>query len=280
MQSENFTKIKLLFEIFEIICPNAKFSIDKKIWKMVSINDHQTACIQFDMDSNECMIYNTKEQQNFDMDLSLIIEGLSDVRGDYNMTLHISENKKKFNLKLKNENTEIDYSQNIINNDKPVQDYSNLCKANLIISFDMIEFMNICDEFSEISVYVTISYSNNNLSFKSSNNNNYTKSYSYSYDETTKTFSRKTIISNLDKYDKSYKEKTDHYINIIENTDEEISSVYIVNDLLSLKRCHNISNSIKIYLSNDYPLMITFPVGKYGNVICGFSPLKNNEKNI
>jgi hypothetical protein len=51
------------------------------MWKMTSINDHQTARIQFDMNSNECMIYNTKEPQNFDMDLSLIIERLSDVRG-------------------------------------------------------------------------------------------------------------------------------------------------------------------------------------------------------
>ena len=70
------------------------------------------------------------------------------------------------------------------------------------------------------------------------------------------------------------------YIDTIrENKDDIIQGNFSLKYLVLFTKCTNLSNTVELYLKNDYPLIIKYTVASLGNIKLCLSPQVENSTN-
>ena len=57
-----------------------------------------------------------------------------------------------------------------------------------------------------------------------------------------------------------------------QNPDEIIQGIFTLKNLVLFSKCTNLSNSIEMYLKNDYPLIIMYTVASLGQIKLCLAP--------
>lgn len=120
---------------------------------------------------------------------------------------------------------------------------------NSVITLPSNDFQKICRDINNLSEFVEIKNINNQLII--SCNGDFC--------------SQETIISDSDQ-----KMTTDEA-----STQEIFQGVFNIKYLVMFTKCTNLSNTVELYLKNDYPLIIQYTVGSLGSVKLCLAPQQN-----
>ena len=62
---------------------------------------------------------------------------------------------------------------------------------------------------------------------------------------------------------------------VVDDTPEIFQGIFNVKYLVLFTKCTNLSNTVELYLKNDYPLIIQYTVGSLGSVKLCLAPQQN-----
>ena len=118
---------------------------------------------------------------------------------------------------------------------------------NSVITLPSNDFQKICRDINNLSDFVEIKNVNNQLIISCLGD----------------FCSQEIIISDSDQ-------------TIMDANQEIFQGVFNVKYLVLFTKCTNLSNTVELYLKNDYPLIIQYTVGSLGSVKLCLAPQQNN----
>jgi proliferating cell nuclear antigen len=114
-----------------------------------------------------------------------------------------------------------------------------------VITLPSSDFQKICRDINNLSEYVEIKNLNNQLIISCCGD----------------FCSQETIISD-----------SDHKTTSEDDNQEIFQGIFSIKYLVLFTKCTNLSNTVELYLKNDYPLIIQYTVGSLGSVKLCLAP--------
>ena len=229
--------------------------------KLFSMSANKTLLVHLKLNADKFEKYICKETISLGLNMDNYFKIIKLIESNETLRLYV-EKKEPYLLAIERFNKE----ENILNtNYLKLMDIPNNVpfvpdlKFNQIIVMNSARFQKICKEIYTFNDYIQIQCVNGVLYFNSKCSKNKVN--------TTKQ-SIKIIPSNNNNNENNIKYES--------NNDEIFEGTYNLKYLVQFSKCSNLSNTVKLHIGNDLPLLIECDVAELGNIRICIMPIEDD----
>jgi proliferating cell nuclear antigen len=240
---------KTLIEAAKELLTDTCIEFDESGMKIVAMDTSHIVLVHLKLDANKFEYFQCKQKIVIGVNMINFHKLIKTLSSNDTLTMFIDElNYNQLGIKCENveKNTRTTFKLNLLDLDNP-KITVNPAEFNSVITLPSADFQKICRDCHNISDMVEIKNINDQLIFSCKGD----------------FCSQETILSEHDG------------MNTIGNGKKQgaiVQGVFSLKYLVLFTKCTNLSNTVEIYLKNDYPLIVKFLVASLGELKLCLSP--------
>lgn len=231
--------------------------------RIVALDPHRTLLIYVKLNADEFdeFYVKTKTMYSIGLDLIQLHKFMKTVDKESIMTMKIAKDDDQY-IKFELENTSkghITYfDQKVLDIDDDPTKLPQGTNFEMSVAMDTSDFRKICQEMSQFSEYVEITCTAKEITFR--------------------------CKGDITDFVKTFKHADNGSLRILCMNKENkkglmmVQAIYNLKHLVTFGKCVNLCTEMRLFLKNDYPLFINYPIGNIGKMLVGLSPV--DEKTI
>lgn len=231
--------------------------------RIVAIDPHRTLLIYVKLNADEFdeFYVRTKTTYSIGLDLIQLHKFMKTVDKESIMTMKIMKDDEQY-IKFELENTgkgQVTYfDQKVLDIDDDPTKLPQGTNFEMSVAMDTSDFKKICQEMSQFSEYVEITCTAKEITFR--------------------------CKGDVTDFVKTFKHADNGSLRILCMNKENkkglmmVQAIYNLKHLVTFGKCVNLCTEMRLFLKNDYPLFINYPIGNIGKMLVGLSPV--DEKTI
>ena len=244
---------KLLTEALKEILTEANIQCDSTGLKIIEMDSSHTILVHLKLDADKFEHYECNEKQVFGISMLNFYKLIKTIGNNDTLTLFVEDtNKSELGIKIENSenNTETTFGLNLLDlNMKTIQIPKTAFKNIMTLPSNL--FQKICRDMSQLSEIIEIKSVNNKLICFCKGD----------------FASQETVLG----------ETTNGMTYVInEDPDDIVQGNYSLKSLFLFTKCTNLCNTIKLYIKNDYPLIIEYSCANLGIIRLCLAPKTEN----
>lgn len=231
--------------------------------RIVALDPHKTLLIYVKLNADEFdeFYVRTKSMYSIGLDLVQLHKFMKTVDKESIMTMKIMKDDEQY-IKFELENTgkgQITYfDQKVLDIDDDPTKLPQGTNFEMSVAMDTSDFRKVCQEMSQFSEYVEITCTAKEITFR--------------------------CKGDVTDFVKTFKHTDNGSLRILCMNKENkkglmmVQAIYNLKHLVTFGKCVNVCTEMRLFLKNDYPLFINYPIGSIGKMLVGLSPV--DEKTI
>jgi proliferating cell nuclear antigen len=243
--------IKVLIEALKEILTDTVIEITEEYIKICTMDSSHIILIHLKLDADKFEYFYCEGKKLIGINILNLNKIIKTINNNDTLTLYMYKNDvNHLCIKLENveKNTKRITKLNLLDLENTNFEIPS-ARFNTVITLPSNDFQKICRDINNLSEYVEIKNVNNQLIF----------------DCLGDFCSQEIVISDSDQ-------------TVMDDGSNEIfQGVYNVKYLVLFTKCTNLSNTVELYLKNDYPLIIQYTVGSLGSVKLCLAPQQDNN---
>lgn len=242
--------IKVLIEALKEILTDTVIEITEEYIKICTMDSSHIILIHLKLDADKFEYFHCEGKKLIGVNILNLNKIIKTINNNDTLTLYMYKNDPNhLCIKLENieKNTRRITKLNLLDLENTNFEIPSAV-FNSVITLPSNDFQKICRDINNLSEYVEIKNVNNQLIF----------------DCLGDFCSQEIIISDSDQQ-------------VIDNSQEIFQGIYNVKYLVLFTKCTNLSNTVELYLKNDYPLIIQYTVGSLGSVKLCLAPQQDSN---
>ena len=240
---------RTMIEALRGILPEANFEFDHTGMKVVTMDTSQTVLIHLKLHADRFESYHCLDKIVLGLNMHHYFSLIKTIGNSDTLTLYVKENKPNV-LSIKIENNEKNqmtiYNINLIDVDQICFDIPPV-EFDSVITLPSDEFHKITRDMNNLSEKIEIKSTASQLILSCKGD-----------------FATRQTIMGETPGGMSYIDNT--------NPDEIVQGIFTLKDLVMFGKCTNLSNTIEMYLKNDYALIIKYTVASLGEIKLCIAP--------
>jgi proliferating cell nuclear antigen PCNA len=230
--------------------------------RIIALDQYKTLLIYVRLNSDEFEEFYVKPKTLFSIGLDLVQlhKFMKTVDKDSIMTIKIEKDDEqhvKFELSNSLKNSVATYEQKVMDIDDDPTKLPVDTSFEMSVAMDTTDFKKICQEMSNFAEHVEITCTPRDIKFRC-------EADSSAYEKTFKS-SETTGVRILCPEKDNKKDKL-----------IMVQAIYNLKHLVTFGKCVNLCTEMQLFLKNDYPLFINYPIGNIGKMLVGLSPVDSN----
>jgi proliferating cell nuclear antigen len=240
--------IKILIEAMKEILTDTVFEFTPEGIKICTMDSTHTILIHLRLDSGKFEKYHCDGRRLIGMNMLNLNKIIKTINNNDTLTMFMNnDNCNVFGIQIENneKNTRRVTYMNLLdleNNNMEIPSAT----FNSVITLPSNDFQKICRDINGIAEYIEIKNVNNKLILSCSGD----------------FCSHEITIADSDQVTVEHSE----------NMSEIFQGVFNLKYLVMFTKCTNLSNTVELYLKNDYPLIIRYTVGSLGEIKLCLAP--------
>jgi proliferating cell nuclear antigen len=243
--------IKVLIEALKEILTDTVIEITEEYIKICTMDSSHIILIHLKLDADKFEYFYCEGKKLIGINILNLNKIIKTINNNDTLTFYMYKNDvNHLCIKLENveKNTKRITKLNLLDLENTNFEIPS-ARFNTVITLPSNDFQKICRDINNLSEYVEIKNVNNQLIF----------------DCLGDFCSQEIVISDSDQ-------------TVMDDGSNEIfQGVYNVKYLVLFTKCTNLSNTVELYLKNDYPLIIQYTVGSLGSVKLCLAPQQDNN---
>ena len=244
---------RCLIEALKEILTDANLEIDSSGIKIIAIDTSHTVLVHLKLDASNFEVFHCKEKKQLGINMINFYKFIKIISNNDTLSLYVAKNDynnlgikiengdknslTKFNLKL------LDISDDNI--EIPSLEFES------VITMSSSEFQKLCRDMNNIGELIEITSIDNILKFK--------------------------VDGDIGTAEHLLGQDIKNNLTINNNTSNNIiQGIYNLKNLVMFTKCTNLCNQIKIFIKNDYPLIIIYNVASLGEIKLCLAPINDN----
>jgi proliferating cell nuclear antigen len=235
--------IRVLVEALKEILTDVNILFDETGMKIMEMDSSHTVLVYLKLDKDKFEYYNCTTPRTVGISMINFFKLIKTMTNNDTLTLYIDDiDEDKLGIKIENgdKNSITTYKLNLMDlNDDQFEIPSTT--FNFVITMPSIDFQKICRDMNSLATVIDIQSVGQQLRFSCKGD----------FAE------QETIIG----------EATNGMVFVKQNEnveDEIVQGLFMLKNLVMFTKCTNLSNTVDIYLKNNYPLVICYNVGSLG----------------
>lgn len=239
--------------------------------RIIALDPYRTLLIYVKLSSEEFQEFYVKPKTMYSIGLDLVQlhKFMKTVDKDSVMTMKIDKEDQQF-IKFELENTVKNnittYQQKVMDIDDDPTKLPSDTSFEMSVAMDTSDFRKICQEMSQFADYVEITCTPKEIRFRCEGDSAAFEKVFKSSDNT----GVRIMCPEKAKEKNGEKGKKDKLV--------MVQAIYNLKHLVTFGKCVNLCTEMQLFLKNDYPLFINYPIGNIGKMLVGLSPV--DEKTI
>ena len=253
---------RILIEALKEILTEANFTFDATGIRVTAMDSTQSVLVHLKLHAEEFCSYFCPEPVTLGIGLMNMFKLMKTMNNNSVLTLFLekTDNMNRLGIKIENgdKKTITTYKLNVLdlvrrNLDIPPATFTS------VITMCAVDFQKICRDMYNLSDTIEVKSVGEQLIFSCSGD----------FAE------QETIIGTNASSDEEYSNKTKMTL-IKSNDDQIVQGIYSLKFLVLFTKCTNLSNSIEVYLKNDFPLILKYSCATLGTIKLVLAPQVNN----
>jgi proliferating cell nuclear antigen len=243
--------IKVLIEALKEILTDTVIEITEEYIKICTMDSSHIILIHLKLDADKFEYFYCEGKKLIGINILNLNKIIKTINNNDTLTFYMYKNDvNHLCIKLENveKNTKRITKLNLLDLENTNFEIPS-ARFNTVITLPSNDFQKICRDINNLSEYVEIKNVNNQLIF----------------DCLGDFCSQEIVISDSDQTVMG------------DGSNEIFQGVYNVKYLVLFTKCTNLSNTVELYLKNDYPLIIQYTVGSLGSVKLCLAPQQDNN---
>lgn len=234
---------RILFEALKEILLDISIEFTPDAIKINRMDTARTLMVDLHLNTENLEYYNCEKKVNLGLNMMQLFKIIKTCSvSDILTIIYDDDDESVVTILIENEekNTHTKYNLNLIEINR---DEASIPEKNFdsIVNIPTVDFQKIIKDMKQFSEFIDIKCCKNELVF--SCNGDFT--------------SRETRIQS---------NELESTITFLKENNSVIQGVYNGKYLLSFIKCTNLCHSLQMKFANDYPLLITYPVGNLGTI--------------
>tara|TARA_B100001248_G_scaffold254046_1_gene231975 strand:+ start:5159 stop:5944 length:786 start_codon:yes stop_codon:yes gene_type:complete len=248
--------IRVLIEALKEILTDVNIIFDSSGMKIMAMDSAHTVLVYLKLDANKFESFFCKEKYVVGISMINFFKLIKTMTNNDTLTLYIDEDDSdKLGIKIENgdKNSITNYKLNLMDLNEDTFDIPPTV-FNFVITMPSVDFQKICRDMNSLADVIEIQSVGQQLRFSCKGD----------FAE------QETIIG----------EATNGmvFVKTKENCEDEIvQGLFMLKNLVMFTKCTNLSNTVDIYLKNNYPLVICYNVGSLGILKLCLAPKISDE---
>lgn len=232
--------------------------------RIIALDPYRTLLIYVKLSSNEFEEFYVKPKSMFSIGLDLVQlhKFMKTVDKDSIMTMKIDKDDEqyiKFELENNVKNNITTYQQKVMDIDDDPTKLPSDTSFEMSVAMDTSDFRKICQEMNQFAEYVEITCTPREIKFRCQGDSS---AFEKVFKSSDSTGVRILCPEKNNKKDKLVM----------------VQAIYNLKHLVTFGKCVNLCTEMQLFLKNDYPLFINYPIGNIGKMLVGLSPV--DEKTL
>ena len=262
IQTVQASAIRILIEALKEILTEANFEFDKTGIKVITMDSSHTMLVHLKLNSKNFENFHCPEKVIVGIGLMNLYKLIKTLNNNSILTLFLEHNdSNRLGIQIQNteKNTNTVYKLNIMDLMDNVMKFPP-AEFSSVITMASSDFQKICRDMYNLSDIIEIKSVGNKLILSCRGD----------FAE------QETVISSSfedDNNEETKKSKSKNMKVTIENTSTDIiQGIYSLKFLVLFTKCTNLSNSIELYMKNDFPLILKYTCASLGNIKLVLAP--------
>ena len=245
IQTVQASAIRILIEALKEILTEANFEFDKTGIKVITMDSSHTMLVHLKLNSKNFENFHCPEKVIVGIGLMNLYKLIKTLNNNSILTLFLEHNdSNRLGIQIQNteKNTNTVYKLNIMDLMDNVMKFPP-AEFSSVITMASSDFQKICRDMYNLSDLIEIKSIGNKLILSCKGD----------FAE------QETIVESGD---------DEGSISIINNNenDEIIQGIYLLKFLVLFTKCTNLSNTIELYMKNDFPLILKYTCASLGDI--------------
>lgn len=226
--------------------------------RIAAYNSTNSVAVYLKLEAEKFQVYNCFEKVSIGLYMPNFYKIIKTITNDDTLTLYMdSYNVNILGIKIENhkKNSASDFKFKLLDLDNENVDIP-IVESSYEIDIDSSDFHKICRDMTQFGEHMEILSKDKEVIFKCKGDT-----------ATVETKYRQSNITdqNIDK------------LTIVNTSDELVQGKYHLELLNSFTKCTSLSSKVKLYLSNEFPLILEYMVGDLGLIRFILGPIKENN---
>lgn len=245
------SSIRVLIEALKEIITDVNIIIDESGLKIKSMDSAHSILVHLKLEADKFEEFYCKEKLVIGLNMINLFKLIKTMTNNDTLTLFVNEDETdKLGIKIENsdKNSISTYKLNLMDLDNDSFDVDPTT-FNYIITMPSIDFQKICRDMSNLSDVIEIQSVSNQIRFSCKGD-----------------FAELELIRGESANGLSFVKCNDC------NNSEIVQGLFLLKKLITFTKCTGLSNTVDIYLKNNYPLVICYNVGCLGELKLCLAP--------
>jgi proliferating cell nuclear antigen len=250
LQTVQSNAIRILSEVLKETLNDVNLTFDKSGLKIMAMDGSHVALIHLKLQADKFEYYYCENKLQVGLNMLSLFKLMKTVTNNDTVTMFIESNKPhELGIKIENadKNSRTIFHLKMLDIDENELRIPDVA-LDSVISMPSNEFQRICRDMLNISDNIIITSSNNSL--KLSCNGDYA--------------SQETVIG-----------ETSHGL-VFSKRDGDVSGEFSLKYINLFTKSTNLSNTVEIYMKENYPLMLVYNVANLGSITFALAPKVSN----
>ena len=252
---------RILVEALKEILTEANFTFDSTGIKVIAMDSSHTVLVHLKLEADSFCSYYCPESITLGIGLMNMFKLMKTMNNNSILTLYLEkQDPNRLGIKIENgdKETTTTYKLNVL--DLP-QNEMNIPPATFtsVITMCAADFQKICRDMYNLSDTIEVKSIDEQLFFSCKGD----------FAE------QETIMGTTAAQGEEYSNKTKKTL-IHNNSNKIVQGIYSLKFLVLFTKCTNLSNSIELYLKNDFPLILKYSCATLGTIKLVLAPQIND----
>ena len=245
---------RCLIEALKEILTDANIEIDSSGIKIIAIDTSHTVLVHLKLDASNFEVFHCKEKKQLGINMINFYKFIKIISNNDTLSLYVSKNDyNNLGIKIENgdKNSLTKFNLKLLDIvDEQIQIPS--LEFESVITMSSSEFQKLCRDMNNIGELIEITSIDNILKFK--------------------------VDGDIGTAEHLLGQDVKNNLTINNNSSNNIiQGVYNLKNLVMFTKCTNLCNQIKIFIKNDYPLIIIYNVASLGEIKLCLAPINDNN---
>lgn len=244
------SSFKVLIEALKELLTDTCIEFDETGLKVVAMDASHVVLVHLKLDADKFEYFHCNRKVTIGINMINFHKLIKTINSNDTLTLFLDDNINHLGIRIENveKNTRTTYQLNLLEMDKENL-FINPVDFNLMITMPSSDFQKICRDMKNLADFVEIRSINSQLVFSCQGD----------------FCSQETVIT----------DNQNGIHNISSKTDGIVQGVFNLKYLVLFTKCTNLSNTVELYMKNDYPLVVNYNVASLGAVKMILAPQTN-----
>ena len=247
---------RILIEALKEILTDVNLIFDENGMKIMAMDSAHTVLVYLKLNADKFEYFYCKDKHVVGVSMINLFKLIKTMTNNDTLTLYIDEeDSNKLGIRIENsdKNSITNYKLNLMDLNEDLFEIP-ATVFNFVITMPSVDFQKICRDMNSLADVIEIQSVGQQLRFSCKGD----------------FVEQETIIGEAD--------NGMVFVNNSTESNEIVQGLFMLKNLVMFTKCTNLSNTVDIYLKNNYPLVISYNVGSLGILKLCLAPKINDDE--